>query len=50
MQEHFQSEAHEEGLLMLRGLAIARTTPEALASFQTSPDSLISTFASHIVC
>lgn len=38
-------EAYEEGLLMLRGLALARTTPEALASFQSSLDTLISAFS-----
>lgn len=42
-------EAYEEGLLMLRGLALARATPEALASFQTSLDSLMSAFVSRIV-
>jgi len=41
-------EAYEEGLLMLRGLALAWETPEALVSFQTSIDSLIGTFASKI--
>lgn len=38
-------EAYEEGLLMLRGLALARTTPEALASFQSSLDSVIGVFS-----
>jgi hypothetical protein len=38
-------EAYEEGLLMLRGLAFARATPEALASFQSSLDSLIGVFS-----
>ncbi len=42
-------EAYEEGLLMLRGLALARTTSETLASFQISLDSLIGTFASRLV-
>lgn len=42
-------EAYEEGLLMLRGLALAQATPESLASFQTSLDSLISVFASRLV-
>ena len=42
-------EAYEEGLLMLRGLALARATPESLASFQTSLDSLINVFASRLV-
>lgn len=42
-------EAYEEGLLMLRGLALARATPESLAFFETSLDSLISTFASRLV-
>ena len=41
-------EAYEEGLLMLRGLALARTAPDSLASFQTSLDSLISPFFSRI--
>jgi hypothetical protein len=41
-------EAYEEGLLMLRGLALARTTQESLSSFQTSLDSLVSVFASEI--
>lgn len=38
-------EAYEEGLLMLRGLALARATPEALASFQSSLNSLIGAFS-----
>lgn len=42
-------EAYEEGLLMLRGLALARKTPETLASFQTSLDSLVSVFASRLI-
>lgn len=42
-------EAYEEGLLMLRGLALARSTPSTLASFQTSLDSLIGAFASRLV-
>ena len=42
-------EAYEEGLLMLRGLALARTTPEALASFQSALDSLMSAFSARIV-
>lgn len=37
-------EAYEEGLLMLRGLVLARGAPEMLASFQTSLDSLIGAF------
>lgn len=41
-------EAYEEGLLMLRGLALARATPEALASFQTSLDSLIGAFSTRL--
>jgi hypothetical protein len=39
-------EAYEEALLMLRGLALARITPETLASFQTALDSLIGIFSS----
>lgn len=42
-------EAYEEGLLMLRGLAFARATPEALTSFQSSLDSLIGAFSAHLV-
>ena len=42
-------EAYEEGLLMLRGLALARATPEALASFQSSLDALIGTFSARLV-
>lgn len=38
-------EAYEEGLLMLRGLALARETPEALSSFQSGLDSLIGAFS-----
>lgn len=41
-------EAYEEGLLMLRGLALARATPEALASFQSSLNSLIGAFSARI--
>ncbi len=41
-------EAYEEGLLMLRGLALARTAPDSLVSFQTSLDSLIRPFFSRI--
>ena len=42
-------EAYEEGLLMLRGLALSRATPEALASFQSSLNSLISTFSTRLI-
>ncbi|OGG62629.1 hypothetical protein A3I46_00045 [Candidatus Kaiserbacteria bacterium RIFCSPLOWO2_02_FULL_54_13] len=42
-------EAYEEGLLMLRGLALARATPETLASFQISLDSLIGAFSARIL-
>ena len=42
-------EAYEEGLLMLRGLALARRAPETLATFQTSLDSLISVFSARLV-
>jgi len=38
-------EAYEEGLLILRGLALARATPRTLDSFQSSLDSLIAAFA-----
>jgi len=37
-------EAYEEGLLMLRGLVLARAAPEALARFQTALDSIIGAF------
>ena len=39
-------EAYEEALLMLRGLEYARSSPQTLASFQSSLDALIGTFAS----
>ena len=42
-------EAYEEGLLMLRGLALARATPETLESFQISLDSLIGAFSARIL-
>ena len=42
-------EAYEEGLLMLRGLAFARATPEALASFQSALDSLMSVFSARLI-
>lgn len=42
-------EAYEEGLLMLRGLAFARATPESLTSFQTSLNSLISVFSASLI-
>ncbi|HVB20082.1 MAG TPA: hypothetical protein VNF51_02230 [Candidatus Paceibacterota bacterium] len=41
-------EAYEEGLLMLRGLALARATPERLASFQSALDSIISPFSASL--
>lgn len=41
-------EAYEEGLLMLRGLALARAMPEEITSFQTSLDSLISAFSARL--
>ena len=49
LHKAMRPEAYEEGLLMLRGLALARATPKTLASFQTSLDSLISVFASRLV-
>ncbi|TSA43955.1 hypothetical protein D4R49_01305 [bacterium] len=42
-------EAYEEGLLMLRGLALSRATPETLISFQSSLNSLIGAFSSRLV-
>jgi len=41
-------EAYEEGLLMMRGLEFARTTPESLASFQTSLDNLTAPFLARL--
>lgn len=42
-------EAYEEGLLLLRGLALARATPATLLSFQSSLNSLIGTFSARLV-
>ena len=42
-------EAYEEGLLMLRGLALARPAPDTLASFQSSLDSLMSVFSACLI-
>ncbi|MFH1178121.1 MAG: hypothetical protein V1711_00125 [bacterium] len=42
-------EAYEEGLLMLRGLALARMTPETLTSFQTSLNSLVGVFSTRLM-
>ncbi len=42
-------EAYEEGLLMLRGLDLARMSPETLSSFQSSLDALISAFSARLV-
>lgn len=42
-------EAYEEGLLMLRGLELARITPETLTSFQSSLDSLIGAFSTRLI-
>lgn len=42
-------EAYEEGLLMLRGLILARTAPESLAAFQAALDGLIVPFSAHLV-
>jgi len=41
-------EAYEEALLMLRGLALARTSPETLTSFQSALDSLMGVFSAHL--
>jgi len=41
LREIKRPEAYEEALLMLRGLAIARATPETLVSFQSGINSLI---------
>lgn len=37
-------EAYEEGLLMIRGLALSRGTPDMLEHFQVSLDSVIGAF------
>ena len=42
-------EAYEEGLLMLRGLALARAAPDTLASFQTALDPLIAVFSARLI-
>lgn len=44
LRETSRPEAYEEGLLMVRGLALARATPESLASFQSSLNSVIGAF------
>ncbi len=41
-------EAYEEGLLMIRGLALARATPKSLASFQSSLNSTVSVFLNRL--
>lgn len=41
-------EAYEEGLLMLRALALARTAPATLASFKRALDPLIATYAARL--
>ena len=48
LREASRPEAYEEGLLMLRGLAIARSTPEALAFFQSSLNSIIGAFLTRL--
>lgn len=42
-------EAYEEGLLMLRGLALSRSTKETLSSFQKALDSLIVSYLARLV-
>jgi hypothetical protein len=42
-------EAYEEGLLMLRGLALASESPSSLASFETSLNSLIAPFSANLI-
>lgn len=42
-------EAYEEGLLLLRGLAFARATPNTLTSFQSALNSLIGTFSARLI-
>lgn len=42
-------EAYEEALLMLRGLAFARRTPEALLSYQSALNSLIAPFSARLI-
>ena len=41
-------EAYEEGLLMIRGLALARATPDTLAHFQASLDAIIGSFLARL--
>lgn len=41
-------EAYEEGLLMIRGLALSRGTPDMLAHFQVSLDSIIGAFLTRL--
>ncbi len=42
-------EAYEESLLMLRGLAFARRTPETLISYQSALNALVSTFSAKLI-
>ena len=48
LQKTNRPEAYEEGLLMLRGLELARATPDALVAFQSGLNSLIGTFAARL--
>lgn len=41
-------EAYEEGLLMIRGLALSRGAPDMLAHFQVSLDSIIGAFLTRL--
>ncbi len=40
--------AYEEGLLMIRGLELARATPEELVSFRCALDSLLCVFSARL--
>lgn len=40
--------AYEEGVLMIRGLELARATPEELASFRLALDSLMCTISARL--
>ncbi|MFZ2167733.1 MAG: hypothetical protein WAV50_02585 [Minisyncoccia bacterium] len=48
LRQTARPEAYEEALLMLRGLDLARATPESLSSFQRALDSLIGTFSARL--
>jgi len=49
LHQTHRPEAYEEGLLLLRGLALARATPATLDSFQYSLNALIAAFSARLV-